>query len=532
MHGHLLLTAVRLLAPVALLATLLVTTAMAPPPVAAEGNEAPGNPAAFRTLAAGGSHVCAILANGSVRCWGRNTFGALGLGDTTSRGDEPREMGAYLPAVALGTGRTATAITAGTSHTCALLDNATVKCWGRNTEGQLGLGDTLHRGDGAGEMGNNLPAVSLGTNRTATALTAGSNHTCAVLDNGTLKCWGDNAEGRLGLGDTADRGDAAGEMGNSLPAVSLGTGRTATGVSAGLSHTCALLDNARVKCWGNAATGRLGLYATNRGDAPGEMGDSLLSVSLGTGRTVVAVTAGDVHTCTMLDNGTRKCWGSGADGRLGQEDTRIRGTDSAQMGNNLPAVFLPPAGIISGTITDAVNATPLGDAVVVALRTADFSLASSSLAGPSGDFTMSTPAGDYFLYLLDRSASHADGFLGAPTVVTVGDGATVDVDPTMDPFEGGFSGVIREVGTDVGLDGVAVFAIGPAGIAGGTTTSAGGGYTLSGLPVGTYRAVIVDGVGRRAVVYWPNSPDFAGASVINVTAGATTPNVNAALSRP
>ena len=88
-------------------------------------------------------------------------------------------MGAALPTVSLGPGRTALQLTAGLYHACARLDDGTVKCWGRNEFGQLGLGDTLHRGDGPGEMGAALPTESLGPGRTAMQLTAGHFHTCA-----------------------------------------------------------------------------------------------------------------------------------------------------------------------------------------------------------------------------------------------------------------------------------------------------------------------------------------------------------------
>jgi E3 ubiquitin-protein ligase HERC3 len=147
----------------------------------------------------------------------------LGLGDTSDRGDEPLEMGDDLPAVDLGTDRTARALAAGAEHTCALLDDGTVKCWGSNFVGQVGLGDIDHRGDGPLEMGDNLPAVDLGTGRTAQALAAGEYHTCALLDDGTVKCWGGNDYGELGLGDTNGRGDAPGEMGDALPAINLGS---------------------------------------------------------------------------------------------------------------------------------------------------------------------------------------------------------------------------------------------------------------------------------------------------------------------
>jgi alpha-tubulin suppressor-like RCC1 family protein len=296
-------------------------------------------------ISAGNFHSCALLDNSTVKCWGFNNAGQLGLGDTTNRGDAPGEMGDNLSAVDLGAGRTATAINAHSFQSCVLLDNGTVKCWGRNAYGQLGVGDIDNRGDGPGEMGNNLPAVDLGTGRTATAVVAGSDHSCALLDDRTVKCWGGNLFGQLGVGDITDRGDGPGEMGNNLPAVDLGTGRTATAISAGLLHSCALLDNDIVKCWGSNVSGELGQGdIASRGDATGEMGNNLAAVNLGTGRTATAITAGNFYTCALLDNGTVKCWGYNSYGQLGQGDTTNRGDGAGEMGNNLPVVDLGTAG--------------------------------------------------------------------------------------------------------------------------------------------------------------------------------------------
>ena len=142
-------------------------------------------------------------------------------------------------------------VTAGSGswHTCAILDNNSVKCWGWNSKGQLGLGDTADRGDAANEMGDNLTAVALGNGRTAKHVTAGAWHTRALLDDDSVKCWGYNGfQGRLGLGDTAHRGDHANEMGDNLTAVDLGTNRTAKQITAANSYTCALLDDDSVKC--------------------------------------------------------------------------------------------------------------------------------------------------------------------------------------------------------------------------------------------------------------------------------------------
>ena len=139
-----------------------------------------------------------------------------------------------------------------------MLDNSSIKCWGLNDEGQLGQGVTSNLGDGSNEMGDSLTAVDLGTGKTARAITAGDSHTCAVLDNASLKCWGKNDSGQLGLGNTSTLGDGSGEMGDNLPVIDLGTGRTAKAVTMGHDHTCAILDNDSVKCWGRGRNSGVG----------------------------------------------------------------------------------------------------------------------------------------------------------------------------------------------------------------------------------------------------------------------------------
>ena len=311
-------------------------------------------------LDAGSRFVCALLDNGAVKCWGANYYGALGLGDTAPRGDGPGEMGDNLPTVNLGTGRTAVALAVNWFSVCAILDNGSVKCWGAG--GYLGLGDNTTRGDGPGEMGDNLPTVDLGTGRTAIAISAGVDQTCAILDNGVLKCWGWNFHGELGLGDTEDRGDEPGEMGDHLPVIRLGAGRKAVALSAGEYHSCALLDNATVKCWGWNASGGLGLGdSTFRGDDPNEMGDHLPAVSLGTGRSAVAVDSRGTQACAVLDNASLKCWGSNFYGQLGLGDTANRGDGPGEMGDSLPAVSLGTGRSVSGFAAGLEHACALLD---------------------------------------------------------------------------------------------------------------------------------------------------------------------------
>ena len=131
-------------------------------------------------------------------------------------------------------------------------------------------------------MGTNLGNVDLGTNLYAVKVSAGDQHTCAILNDGSVKCWGDGANGRLGHGGTNSLGNGGSEMGNNLGKVELGTGRTAVEIAAGYSHTCARLDDGSVKCWGEGGNGALGSESTsNIGASGGTMGDGLLPVDLG-----------------------------------------------------------------------------------------------------------------------------------------------------------------------------------------------------------------------------------------------------------
>jgi alpha-tubulin suppressor-like RCC1 family protein len=165
--------------------------------------------------------------------------------------------------------QTATSITTGTDYTCVLLDDETVKCWGTDEWGQLGTVKKLEINP------TPLGAINLGTE--ITAIAAGNFHTCAILDNSSIKCWGYNASGQLGLEDNTEYIDGGGLA--DLNSIDLGTERTARAIAAGDNHTCVVLDNASINCWGSNTAGQLGLGNTiNRGDNSSEMGDNLLPV--------------------------------------------------------------------------------------------------------------------------------------------------------------------------------------------------------------------------------------------------------------
>lgn len=284
----------------------------------------------------GYNEACAILAGGALKCWGANFYGMLLKGDNKGITNSS-QFGAALPAVNVGAGYTVVDITMGAHFMCALLEPNAVKCWGRNQYGQLGLGDTLDRGDQPEEVGDGLPVVDLGAGVVVERLVASTGHTCALLQGGALKCWGTNSSGQLGLGDTEHRGDERGEMGDALPAVDLGAGEVAD-VAAMSYHTCVVLTNGKLKCWGGPIASGLG--DPYLGDDPEDMGDALPEVPLG--MPVAAVPMRGIFAtqmCARLVDGSLKCWRENGHGQLGIGDTKDR-SSLAQLGDALPTVKL------------------------------------------------------------------------------------------------------------------------------------------------------------------------------------------------
>jgi hypothetical protein len=142
----------------------------------------------------------------------------------------------------------------------------------------------------------------------ATSIALGVAHACALLEDHRIKCWGDNDSGQLGYGDNRDRGKSLADMGDALPTVDLGTGRTATQLAAGRYTTCALLDDGHVKCWG---AGGLNGQTSQIGDQPGEMGDQLPPLPVPPGRTVRLIGAARLFTMAILDDGSGLVWANG-----------------------------------------------------------------------------------------------------------------------------------------------------------------------------------------------------------------------------
>jgi len=235
-------------------------------------------------ISAGAEHTCALLEENTLRCWGENHQGQLGLG---SRG-EP--VSTPTPVQDL---QAILSVSAGDHHTCALAANGVVWCWGKNAQGQLGLGSTEDRSQPS--RVDDLKDV--------TSLSAGSAHTCALTRTGRVYCWGDNSAGQTGQDSEAAilRPMAVPGL---PPVVSISAGGGQEG-----SHTCAVTKDGQVFCWGDNSAGQLGREASS-GRAPLPQ----LVKGLGAARQVAA---GSRHSCSLNPEGAMHCWGNNSGGQLG-----------------------------------------------------------------------------------------------------------------------------------------------------------------------------------------------------------------------
>ncbi len=233
-------------------------------------------------LTAGAGHTCAVLTDGTARCWGRNEFGELGDGTTENRA-RPVAVAGLAGVAEVG---------AGENHTCARMSDGTVQCWGQNEFGQLGDGTTATRP---------TPAAVHGI-AGATGLAVGGNNACAVLAGGVVRCWGRNSYGELGDGTTESRSESVAVLGI------VG----ASQVALGAQHGCARLADGTARCWGQNHYGQLGDGSTTNRPTAVTVAGLAGAVSLG---------AGENHTCARTADGAVRCWGSNQHGQLGDGST-------------------------------------------------------------------------------------------------------------------------------------------------------------------------------------------------------------------
>lgn len=239
------------------------------------------------SIAAGVMHTCATMNMGYAVCWGNNDKGQLGNNSTTA---------SKVPVIVSESGYSPGSpsvlyISLGLSHTCALTSNSGAKCWGDNSDGQLGVS----------AAGRKLkPTDVTGLTSFVSQVEVGNTHSCAVLFNRQVKCWGSNAKGQLGNGSTI----------SSFTPVSVASLPDVGSLSAGLDYTCATPMSGPGYCWGKNSFGQLGDGSTTDRLTP--------VVTMSVDSRTSSLSTGGSHTCASSYNDNRaKCWGANYSGQLG-----------------------------------------------------------------------------------------------------------------------------------------------------------------------------------------------------------------------
>lgn len=247
-----------------------------------------------KDIALGGSHACALLESGTIKCWGSNGFGQLG-NNSTINSPYPVRVHNITNAIA---------IAAGTVHTCAIVKGGSIKCWGSGLFGRLGH---------ASENNALLPVSVIGIDNAVT-IAAGANHSCARVNGGLftgpVKCWGSNSDGQLGDGSTT----------NSTIPVDVANLANALTLSLGTRHSCARigasLGGGTIQCWGSDFFGQLG-----NGNASND--DALVPVSVSGINNAKVIGVHGAHSCAVLADKTAMCWGLNSGGQLGDGTMNI-----------------------------------------------------------------------------------------------------------------------------------------------------------------------------------------------------------------
>jgi len=241
-------------------------------------------------IAAGYDHTCAVLSNGTVECWGGNDYGQLGYVAPQTCGSTPCSLS---PQVVPGLTGVA-AISAGQFHSCALLKNGSVECWGLDDSGQLG-GPSSTSPVASSASPIVVPGIS-----NAIAVAAGSRNTCALISGGTVECWGDNSSGQLGNGSLS--------LTQSTTPVAVSGLTAATAIAVGEVHACALLSDETVVCWGDNGDDELGSAPMICDAREDQCSTTPVMVTGLTGAMAIASGSGLV-TCAVVGGATAECWG-------------------------------------------------------------------------------------------------------------------------------------------------------------------------------------------------------------------------------
>ena len=265
-------------------------------------------------VAAAASHSCAVQSDGHAFCWGNNCHGELGNPDVPAGPSDCGDAEQSLSPVPVLRGGEPLAgvrtIHPGVTHTCALLDDGTALCWGEDANGQLGR-------DGDGEVAlEPAPVVTSGGQALSgiTALTSGWLHACALTGAGDAWCWGSNSNGQLGVADWTGGGDSRSVA---EPVVSE---EAFADIEAGLSHTCAVVAGGEARCWGRDDIHQLGDSATcDTVDQPAPVAVLRESDDMPLERATI-ISAGNKFTCAASHTpDALLCWGDNAGHKLGDD---------------------------------------------------------------------------------------------------------------------------------------------------------------------------------------------------------------------
>ena len=259
------------------------------------------------TIDSGNKHSCAVMENGTAKCWGDNTLGQLGDG-STAHSRVPVQVSGIT---GLTPAATAVSVSIGDSLSCALMADGTAKCWGSNNYGQLGDGSTENSPIPVSVSG----ITGLTPATTAVSVSTGSSHSCAVMADGTAQCWGWNISGQLGNNSTNDSWVPVQVVG----ITGLTPATTAVSVSAGGYHSCAVMADGSAQCWGGNADGTLGNDSTTNSPVPVPVAGITGSTPATTAISVS--TAG--HSCAVMANGSAQCWGWNHFGQLGSDSGEV-----------------------------------------------------------------------------------------------------------------------------------------------------------------------------------------------------------------
>jgi alpha-tubulin suppressor-like RCC1 family protein len=338
----------------------------------------------------------------------------------------PDSAGVLADATVDGGPVRAVAVAAGTEHTCALLSDGTVECWGESYYGQLGNGSATgpQTCGSAGACSTTPVAVSGLTG--VRAIAAGDSHNCALLSDRTVQCWGDNTFGQLGDGmSTGPQScSAGGTFGCSSTPVTVSGLSGALAITAGYGHTCALLSGGTLECWGDNAYGELGngsCTGPEQCDNPnGGFACSTTPIAVPGLSSVTAMAAGTngTYMCVLLSGGSVECWGAGDLGELGNGMTT--GPATCTWGTFSYTAFTSPVSV-SG-ITSATSVAAGGDDSCALVADGGVECWGMNYYGQLGDGTATGPDECDTVYPCSTTPVAVSG-LTAPTSVVTG-GAT------------------------------------------------------------------------------------------------------------